>query len=125
MNIYQRIVLVLGAIALIVTIWTAPNLVVVKGIVVNADALPARAIAVLGTTALLFFALKGLKSPASFRILPRFLKSVRFWKWVFLFIVTLSLLGASFFILQAIQERGLVRSPGPVNGDRIPIPGRK
>ncbi len=74
MNIYQRIVLVLGAIALVITIWTTPQIVIVQGtyakptmdlaqlqpIIASGTALM-RAVVVIGVTVLVFFALKGIK----------------------------------------------------------------
>ncbi len=71
MNIYQRIILILGAIALVIAIWTTPQLVVVQGtyakptedllqlqpIIALGTAL-IRSVCVIGVTVLLFFALK-------------------------------------------------------------------
>jgi hypothetical protein len=75
MNIFQRIVLVLGAIALVAAILTTPQVVIVQGSYVKPTAelaaqlmlqpmlTPGTAIvlsvAVIGATVLLFFALKG------------------------------------------------------------------
>jgi len=74
MNIYQRIVLVLGAIALVAAILTTPQLLIVQGSYVKPSAdlfqfqpmiAPAtaimRAVGVIGATVLLFFALQGIK----------------------------------------------------------------
>lgn len=77
MNIFQRIVLVLGAIALVVAIWTTPMLVILQGTYAkpSAEALvqidlqpmiaPAtaimRTVGVIGATVLIFFALKGIE----------------------------------------------------------------
>ena len=78
MNIYQRIVLVLGAIALVAAILTTPESVILQGTYAEADPMlnemtqlklqpmitPAtatmRSIGVIGATVLLFFALQGL-----------------------------------------------------------------
>jgi hypothetical protein len=73
MNIFQRIVLVLGAIALVAAIVTTPQLVILQGSYLKTSADIAdqlqpmialataliRSAAVIGVTALLFFALKG------------------------------------------------------------------
>lgn len=82
MNIYQRIVLILGAIALVVAIWTSPKIYIISGengvggIFISDNKtmfgrLPAslidcrmasfRVISVLGSTLFIFFALKGIK----------------------------------------------------------------
>lgn len=72
MNIIQRIVLVVGAIALVAAILTTPQVVVIQGsyakpsfelgqlqpIIAPATA-SMRAVGVIGATLLLFFALKG------------------------------------------------------------------
>jgi hypothetical protein len=73
MNTYQRIVLIIGAIALIVAIWTCPKIVFIEGkyfdsrllspnpgFVEMADirSVLARAIGIIGGTILIFFALK-------------------------------------------------------------------
>ncbi|MBW2039393.1 MAG: hypothetical protein JRI46_07340 [Deltaproteobacteria bacterium] len=72
MSIYQRIILVLGAIALVIAILTTPQLVIVQGTHAKPTADLAqlqpiiapwtaliRSIGVIGVTVLLFFALKG------------------------------------------------------------------
>lgn len=73
MNIYQRIVLILGAIALVIAIWTTPQLVIVQGtyakptgdlvqlqpIIAPSTAL-IRSVGVIGVTVLIFFGLKGI-----------------------------------------------------------------
>ena len=70
MNIYQRVVLVLGAIALILSIWTTPRVHIVRGKIVkyrpkasfagviDIRTATMRAFAVAGATVLIFFALK-------------------------------------------------------------------
>ncbi len=63
MNIYQRIVLILGAIALIIAIWTSPNVFISydQGIPfesIETRTASMRAVAVVGATVLIFFALK-------------------------------------------------------------------
>lgn len=73
MNIYQRIILILGAIALIIMIVTTPRVVVAQGSylnpvgrtdrfipVISLSTGVVRAIGVLGATCLLFFAFKDL-----------------------------------------------------------------
>jgi hypothetical protein len=77
MNVIQRIVLVLGAIALVIAIWTTPMLVILQGThakpsaaaLVQIDLQPMiapataimRSVGVIGATVLLFFALKGIE----------------------------------------------------------------
>lgn len=77
MNIYQRIVLVLGAIVLVAAILTTPMLVILQGTYAKPSAAtlvqlelqpmiaPAtaimRAVGVIGATVLLFFALQGIE----------------------------------------------------------------
>ena len=77
MNLIQRIVLVLGAIALVMAIWTTPMLVILQGTyakpsaaaLVQLDLQPMiapataimRAVGVIGATVLLFFAFKGIE----------------------------------------------------------------
>jgi hypothetical protein len=79
MNIFQRIVLVLGAIALVAAILTTPQLVILQGTYAKPSVVleqlaqlelqpiiaPAtatmRAVGVIGATILLFFALSGIK----------------------------------------------------------------
>jgi hypothetical protein len=73
MNIYQRIVLILGAIALIVAILTCPKFIIIEGKyfsvgsvggtdafakIIDLQSAVARAIGVVGATTLIFFALK-------------------------------------------------------------------
>ncbi|MBI4822636.1 MAG: hypothetical protein HY805_00170 [Nitrospirae bacterium] len=79
MNIFQRIVLVLGAIALAVVLWTTPQFISVegnkikynpktfKGTLVEGFApqrdigtIAMRSITVIGSTFLIFYALKGI-----------------------------------------------------------------
>lgn len=76
MNIYQRIVLILGAIVLVLAILTTPQIVIVQGtyakptieltqfqpMIAPGTAL-VRAVGVIGATVLLFYALKGLANP--------------------------------------------------------------
>jgi len=75
MNKYQRIVLIVGALAFFVFLLTTPKVNIHEGIIIAAmenddtyadiyDTKTAlvRGAAVLGSTALLFYALKGLKS---------------------------------------------------------------
>jgi hypothetical protein len=75
MNIYQRIVLVLGAAALVAAILTAPTIYIISGThaklsaqvavpielqpVVSASTALIHSVGVIGVTVLLFFALKG------------------------------------------------------------------
>jgi hypothetical protein len=73
MNIYQRIILVLGAAALIIAIQTSPQVLIVQGAhvkpsvdtsaqfqpMISAETASMRAVGVIGATVLLFFALKG------------------------------------------------------------------
>jgi hypothetical protein len=75
MNIYQRIILVLGAAALVAAILTAPTIVIISGThakvsaqsavpielqpVVAPTTVLAYSIGVIGVTVLLFFAFKG------------------------------------------------------------------
>lgn len=72
MNIYQRIVLILGSIVLILAIWTTPRVAIVRqGIlryeksehkrlapIIEPRTALMRSIAVMGATILVFFALK-------------------------------------------------------------------
>jgi hypothetical protein len=70
MNIYQRTVLILGAIALIIAIWTSPRVHIVKGTIlkynpeigaagiIDVRTATMRAVSVMGPTILIFFALK-------------------------------------------------------------------
>ena len=72
MNIYQRIVLLLGAIALIFVIWTSPKYVTIKGSRIRASnggmyatsidysTVMAKSIGVIGSTLFIFFTLKGI-----------------------------------------------------------------
>lgn len=75
MNIYQRIILILGAIALVVAIWTTPQVIYTReygyinfnkeihGLLYpqrHFNTIVARSIGVIGTTILVFFALKGI-----------------------------------------------------------------
>jgi hypothetical protein len=74
MNIIQRIILVLGAIALVAAILTTPKIVIVQGtyakpsldlvqlepMIAHTTAIM-RAVGVIGATVLLFFALKGIE----------------------------------------------------------------
>jgi hypothetical protein len=73
MNIFQRLILVLGAAALIIGILTTPQVLIVQGShakpsadvsgqfqpVVSPTTASMRAVGVIGATILLFFALKG------------------------------------------------------------------
>lgn len=75
MNIFQRIILVLGAAALIIAIQTTPPVVILQGTyakpsaaqfvqielqpVISPTTASMRAVGVIGATVLLFFALKG------------------------------------------------------------------
>lgn len=75
MNIYQRIVLVLGAIALVMAIWTAPRVIYVKDSYLEYDAqnhsglapvtdprtVLTRSVGVIGVTVLVFFAMKDIR----------------------------------------------------------------
>ncbi len=73
MNIYQRIVLILGAIALVVAIWTTPRVAIIRDSILKSDlssdavgvieprTATMRTVAVVGATVLIFFAL-GSKS---------------------------------------------------------------
>lgn len=83
MNLYQRLILILGAIALIITVWTTPKMVyfngryydyekyierfenfdsIERGVATTIDykVASARIIAVVGSTLIVFFALKGI-----------------------------------------------------------------
>jgi hypothetical protein len=76
MNVIQRIILVLGALALIAAIWTTPLLVILQGTyakptaaeLVQIDLQPMiapataimRSVGVIGATVLLFFAFSGI-----------------------------------------------------------------
>ena len=83
MNLYQRIVLILGAVALIIVIWTAPKMLYTQGQyydmnkylerlerydrlekdlapIIDYKTVSVRAVGVVGTTLLVFFALKGM-----------------------------------------------------------------
>jgi hypothetical protein len=71
MNLYQRIILVVGAVVFVVTLLTCPQVFVVQGSLLNGhptgfapivDVYTAsvRGIAVLGATAMLWFATKGI-----------------------------------------------------------------
>jgi hypothetical protein len=73
MNIYQRIVLVLGAAVLVFVILTSPQVLIVQGThakpaadvsgqfqpMISVATASMRAVAVIGATILIFFALKG------------------------------------------------------------------
>lgn len=73
MNIYQRIILVLGAAALVAVILTSPRVLIVQGThakpvadlggqfqpMISVATASMLAVAVIGATILLFFALKG------------------------------------------------------------------
>jgi len=76
MNIYQRLVLVLGAIVLVIVMWTTPQFITVQGLHVKYDKfgkttafvptrdtgqIIIRAISVIGATLLVCLALKGIK----------------------------------------------------------------
>lgn len=77
MNIYQRIVLIVGAIAIIIALATTPNVANYEGFILRYDVFKEtypnlfwhtdyklallRAVGVIGVTALLFFAFKGIK----------------------------------------------------------------
>ena len=70
-NDYQRIVLFVGAIALVLALWTSPKVVIWEGIYFSPDAKKGlvplteprtasmRAVGVIGATLLIFFAFKG------------------------------------------------------------------
>jgi hypothetical protein len=77
MNTYQRIVLIIGAIALIVAIWTCPKFIIIEGKYFSAGSIRGtdafakitdiqsvlgRAIGIIGGTILVFFALKSQES---------------------------------------------------------------
>lgn len=77
MNTYQRIVLIIGAIALIVAIWTCPKFIIIEGKYFSAASIRgtdtfakitdiqsvlARAIGIIGGTILVFFALTSQES---------------------------------------------------------------
>ena len=75
MNIFQRIVLVLGAIVLVAAIWTTPEIVIVQGTyakpsmdLVQLEPMIApptavmRSVGVIGATVLVFFALQGIQT---------------------------------------------------------------
>ena len=82
MNIFQRIILILGAVILVVAIWTTPYYTTIKGMkvpssskggyvtgsmsgsihaTIDIDRVKARSIAIVGATVLLFFAFKDIK----------------------------------------------------------------
>ena len=74
MNIFQRIVLVLGAIVLVAAILTTPKIVIIQGTyakpsldLVQLEPMTApitaimRSVGVIGATVLLFFALQGIE----------------------------------------------------------------
>ena len=70
MNIYQRIILILGAIALVVAIWTTPRVAIIQDSILKSNlsngavgvieprTATMRAVAVVGATLLVFFAVK-------------------------------------------------------------------
>ena len=75
MNMYQRIVLMAGAIILIVVIWTCPKMIITQGQyfkvgmvgntkafaeIIEINSAIARSIGVIGATLLTFFALKDI-----------------------------------------------------------------
>ena len=77
MNIYQRIILILGAIALVVAIWTTPQVIYTReygyisfdkeihGLLYpqrHFNTVVARSIGVMGATILVFFTLKGIEN---------------------------------------------------------------
>jgi hypothetical protein len=64
MNIYQRIILILGAIALVVAILTTPQVFYTSdhAYMVFLNIAVGRSIGVIGATVLIFFALKGINN---------------------------------------------------------------
>lgn len=78
MNIYQRIIFVIGAIILVIALWATPQYITIQGHTIKYDSsnkklslyypkrdmsqIIFRATGIIGVTILLFFAFKGLNS---------------------------------------------------------------